>query len=1377
MWARFFLITSRVLAMTKITAVQIDPPKLHKTIVAHFSLDEIRDLCFVLSLDFDELPPGNKSARARGLVELCQRQRRLAALAEAVLQQRDNIQPSAFLRDIANDDAPFKGLLAFEEADEEIFFGREALTAELVARVHGPEITNFLAIVGASGSGKSSVVRAGMIPELRRHSDWPIHLITPTAHPLQALATSLTRDSESVTATATLMDDLQTEPRALRLYAARLLQNGKAERLLLVIDQFEELFTLCKDEAERNAFVKNLVTAVAEDNPITILLTLRADFYHHCLQYQSLHRLLEQRQKIVPPMSSAELRAAIELPAQQANLTFDEGLVDILLRDVGAADNQTPEPGALPLLSHALLETWQRRDPHENRLMLAGYTEAGGVQGAIAKTAESTYRRLPADQQKIARSIFLRLTELGEGTQDTRRRAALAELLPQNDSRNTVEQVLNTLADARLLTTSDDGAEVAHEALIRQWPTLQSWLDEDRDSLRLHRQLTEAAQSWEVANKDVSYLYRGGRLTQTDEWLEKTDAQLNALEADFLQASQQQQRDELADAYARAKREADAAQKLRQRAIFLRAALVLAAALAFIAFVLFGNANRSTTEARNAEATTQAENVARTTAEANAVVNETLAETRAAEAESAEDAAVASANEATTREAEAIVAQATSVTAQEESGRQRRIALAQSVAALSNVVLEQSNDSELAVLLAIEGARLNWSEAGDVDWLVDDALRSYLGARIYFNNTLRGHEASVNSVAFSPDGRMLASGGDDATIRLWNLNEPTTGPLVLHGHEGWVSSVVFSPDGERLASGSFDAVVRLWNLSEPGAAPEILNGHEARVNSVAFSPDGQTAASGSFDETIRLWDLNDLTAEPLVLRGHEASVNSVAFSPDGQTMVSGSDDETIRLWNLSDPIAEPLVLRGHEFSVNSVAFSPDGQTLASSSDDETVRLWDLNDLTAEPLVLHGHEALVSSLMFNPDGQMLASSSLNATIRLWNLSDPIADPIVLFGHKFSVNSVAFSPDGQTLASGSDDETIRLWDLSVPVAEPLVLRGDEFSINSIVFNPDGQTLASGSFDSSIRLWNLSDPTLEPLILSSHELSVNSVAFSPDGQTLASGSFDETIRLWDLSNPSAEPWVLRGHEGWVYSVAFSPDGQTLASSSFDETIRVWNLGNLSAEPLVLRGHEFSVYSIAFSPDGRTLASSGYDETIRLWNLGNPSGEPLILRGHEAWVYSVVFSPDGQTLATSGDDNMVRLWNLNNPSGEPLVLRGHEALVSSVAFSPDGHTLASGSFDATVRLWNLNDPSAEPLVLRGHEFSVHSVAFSPDGRTLASGSFDATIQMYIFLEELVEIGCQKVRRNLSWEEWQRYLPGEPYRQTCPNLPPHPSVPVEELQ
>jgi signal transduction histidine kinase len=439
---------------------------------------------------------------------------------------------------------PFKGLQYFDQADAHLFFGRELLTADLVGRLREDR---FLAVVGASGSGKSSVVRAGLIPALRRgepladgtlppdgSSHWPVHVITPTIHPLKELAASLTRDSESVTATTTLMDDLGHDVRSLDLKVSQILKkSGRGNRLLLLVDQFEELFTACKDGVERKAFVNNLMHAVATETegPTTVVITLRADFYAHCAQFDHLRAVLEKHQAYIGSMNTNELRWAIEEPAHRNSWDFEPGLVDLLLRDVGN------EPGALPLLSHALLETWKRR--RGRALTLEGYHESGGVRSAIAKTAETVFKRLTPEQQAVARNIFLRLTELGEGTQETRRRAALSELVPRDEGKPIVEAVLKTLTDARLVTTGRGVAEVAHEALIREWPTLREWLDEDREGLRVHRRITEAAREWEKLDHDSSVLYRGSRLVTANEWAEAHMEVLNTVEREFLKASQQ----------------------------------------------------------------------------------------------------------------------------------------------------------------------------------------------------------------------------------------------------------------------------------------------------------------------------------------------------------------------------------------------------------------------------------------------------------------------------------------------------------------------------------------------------------------------------------------------------------------------------------------------------------------------------------------------------------------------------------------------------------------------------------------------------------------------------------------------------------------------
>eukprot|EP00873_Tetraselmis_striata_P021572 jgi/Tetstr1/441836/TSEL_030052.t1 len=606
-------------------------------------------------------------------------------------------------------------------------------------------------------------------------------------------------------------------------------------------------------------------------------------------------------------------------------------------------------------------------------------------------------------------------------------------------------------------------------------------------------------------------------------------------------------------------------------------------------------------------------------------------------------------------------------------------------------------------------------------------------------STLQGHTKEVRSVAFSPDGTLLASASEDRTVRVWNaLTGEEALPQPLRGHAYRVFSVAFSPDGTRLASASEDGTVRVWNaLTGEEALPQPLRGHTEMVYSVAFSPDGTRLASASEDETVRVW--NALTGEealPQPLRGHTGGVTSVAFSPDGTRLASASLDETVRVWNtLTGEEALPQPLRGHTGVVTSVAFSPDGTRLASASLDETLRVW--NAVTGEEALLQplrGHTGEVLSVAFSPDGTRLASASEDRTVRVWNaLTGKEALPQPLRGHTDRVTSVAFSPDGTRLASASEDRTVRVWNaLTGEEALPQPLRGHTHYVSSVAFSPDGTRLASASEDWTVRVWNtLTGEEALPQPLRGHTGKVTSVAFSPDGTLLASASGDRTVRVWNaLTEEEALPQPLRGHTGKITSVAFSPDGTRLASASWDNMVRVWNALTVEeALPQPLRGHTGPVLSVAFSPDGTRLASASRDNTVRVWNaLTGKEALPHPLRGHTGWVTSVAFSPDGRRLASASYDRTVRVWNtLTGEEALPHPLRGHTWDVNSVAFSPDGTRLAGASGDKTVRVWNtLTGEEALLQPLRGHTGAVTSVAFSPDGTRLASASEDGTVRVW---------------------------------------------------
>ena len=752
--------------------------------------------------------------------------------------------------------APYLGLTAFQATDAERFFGRDELVTELRELVSRKR---FTVVVGPSGSGKSSLLRAGLQPDLVR---------TPGPHP----------NADGIRETGGVV----------------------------VIDQFEEVFTLCRDEDERERFIAELAAAArASDSLTRIVLGLRADFYAHCARYPELARVLGSAQLLVGPMTTDELRAAVGRPAVCAGLRVETALMSQIVADA------TGQAGVLPLVSHALLETWRRR--RGGVLTLTGYREAGGITNAIARTAEAAYADLSADDQTCARHLFVRLVALGEGTEDTKRRVGYAEL-------EGCHAVLERLASARLVTLDRDEVQITHEALIRCWPRLRDWLRTDREQLRLHRQLTEAAQGWEAAGHDPDMLYRGSRL---DLVRDLDPATLTAVEQAFLLA-----------ATAATERRTH-----RRRLVALAAAVLLALTTATSAYALRTNLTVSRQRDNALAEKAGAEAVALRQTDPALAARLGLAAHRITGTPDTLLSALATTVAGHT--------QAVSSVAFSQNGHLMATGSFDHTAALWNVtdprhpvqlaVLKGHTDLVAAVAFSPDGRTLATAGRDQVIRLWDVATGGQTAM-------LTGHTDTIYSVAFSPDGRTLASGSYDRTARLWNA--ATGAPLaVLTGHALSVKPVAFSSLGV-LATGSDDRTVRLWNVSDP-AHPALLNtltGHTDLVAAAAFSPDGRTLATAGNDHTIRLWD-TATGATTDVLTGHTDVVASLAFAPDGRRLVSGGYDHTVRLWTLDR--RRPTVLTGHSGAVNAVAFSPDGQTIASASDDHTAALWGVDVGRAE----------------------------------------------------------------------------------------------------------------------------------------------------------------------------------------------------------------------------------------------------------------------------------------------------------------------------------------------------------------------------------------------------------------------------------------------
>jgi WD40 repeat protein len=1225
---------------------------------------------------------------------------------------------------------PFKGLTYFTEKDAGIFFGREKLARKLTDRLSR---TPFLAVVGASGSGKSSLLRAGVVPELRRHN-WLIHIITPTARPLESLALTLSRDDLSLDSARWLQQELARDRSGLHLAAGKLVSRANAGRLLLLVDQFEELFTLCDDEAERQAFLDNLQTAAGANKALAVLIGLRADFYDRCLHYDFLRRELAEHQEPIGPMSQEELVRVIAEPARRGNWQFVEGLVEQILEDVGQ------EPGRLPLLSHALLETWERR--RGTVMTLSGYRGAGGVEGAIAQTADETLQEMPEEQAAVVERIFLSLTELGEGAWDTRRIATRDELREKAANWEVVDAVIEKLVQARLVLVDGENVEVAHEALIRRWPRLRQWIEDSRERLRLERQVTRDAREWQRLERDPGALYRGARLAQASDWLANEAPRLGDLEAAFLTASRElaekqerdkeaQRRSELAHQQALAQEQRKRAEEERRRAAEAVAAsgklkrrrnlaFGLAAgaiALAILAFTLFQQSSRNAEEA---------------------ILNLELAEAAAAKAQAREFAAL-------------------------------------SAAALGR------RDLEGSLAWAIQAVDV-FEENGQPDATARTALQKALEglAEPYQKALLEGHADSIHTVAFSQDGSRIVTASEDGTARIW---ETETGRelVILRNRDGPVESAVFSPDGRQVVTAGFDGVARLWT-TETGHLEALLDGQTGTVNAAVFSPDGRRILIAGADGTAHLWDAAT-GIELAVLEGHGDSVAAVAFSPDGQLAVTASYDDTARVWH--GETGRPLAsLQGHTSPIESIAFDPKGERIVTASWDGTARLWET--ISGRELdVMEGHGSRVNMAVFSPDGERILTASSDGTARIWNI---FGGSDSLLGHGGPVNSAVFSPDGAQVLTASDDGTARLWDAQTG-QELAVLRGHTGAVSSAIFSPDGQQILTAgeippgdvaSRDATARLWE-SQRVWETAVLKGHSDIITGAEFSSDGERILTFDFSSTTRVWDaatgqpltllvrsggdLSGASFSPdgeriigssgravlWdaasgeelaTLGSQAQLIYTADFSPDGQRvviagcadyLEAVGFEQcsvgVAEVWDAITLKriAE---MDGHDGFIYSAEFSTDGGRILTASFDGTARLWDAATGRQLMLLSTGAAALI-TAVSSPDGERVVTVGCNdlsicaqNVVQLWDMD--SGEAVAaLEGHTGIVFSAVFSPDSRQVVTAGEDGTARLWDAATGKQEQ-VLQGHTSGVLSAVFSPDGALVLTAGDDATARLW---------------------------------------------------
>jgi len=1152
---------------------------------------------------------------------------------------------------------PYRGLFAFQEEHEKFFFGREAFTKQLVEAVQQEPLVTIL---GPSGSGKSSVVFAGLIPQLKRQGNWRIASFRPKARPFHALATALIpllepqlqSGMKQMQATRKLTDELRNETDALRDVIELITKEASSSRLLLVVDQFEELYTLCTEE-ERQSFLKQLLEVVNAAKQrilnFAVVLTLRADFLGYALSDRSFADFIRDGDQMVGPMNRQELEEAIIKPATMLGVVFEKGLTKRLLDDV---EN---EPGQLPLLEFALTQLWEKQHnaqitnfAYDEIKVKNGNVEIRGVKAALAQYAEDVYKHFNEGEKERIRQIFIQLVHPGEGISDSRRLATRSEIREEN------WLLVRNLADRRLVITNnrqrinskgktveEETVELVHEALIKGWSRFQDWLAKDREFRIWQEQTRSLMRQWNDASQDENALLQGVVLSTSEYWLKERPKEISSDGQYFI------------------KRSIQVRDRKRRRTIYVLIGFSIIVTLLAAGFGVsaIGQAN----EKINAQtALSQSKFALNQRLDALTQIIKAVKELQTLQR-------FGVANSDTQMQ----VAGALPELVYGVRERNRFDGHSKKVEGVSF-----SPDGKLIASASEDQTIKIWNQHG------------------LLLKTVPGHKTWVNKISFSPDGKLIATASSDKTVKLWHLEcIPQKGDSCLqvnvtllktldkthNGHSERVTDVSFSPDGNSLVTASQDSTIKIWSRDgvlqntisvQTNISNKSDNSESNGFWGVAFSPDGTVIAAAHEDKTVKLFNKEGTLLQ--TFKGHTNRVRSVSFSPDSRLIASGSDDNTAIIWQRDGKLLKSL--EGHKSHVNRVKFSPDNKLIAtvSDGDSENVKLWAIDGTLLT--TFNGHKDRVKDVSFSPDGKILATASWDNTIRLWNLVGLF--PKTLEGHKYRVMDVAWSPDGQTIATASWDKTVRFWNHDGAFLNTLK-HSDQ--VNGVSFSPDDQLIATVGSGGILNIWRRDRTLLKSL--KEHTDYIRAVAWSPDSQILATvgGEKDRTAKIWSREGQLLK--TLQGHTDGVYGVSFSPDGKIIATSSKDNTVKLWSREGQLLK--TLQGHTGWVWNVAFSPDGKIIASASEDNTVILWHRDGTLIKTL--KGHTARVSDVTFSPDGKQIVTGSADATIKFWNRD---GLLLTtLEEHKDRVMSVSFSPDGKILASTSIDGAIKLWNLTD------------------------------------------------------------------------------------------